>query len=329
MFDKPFHTSNISEFSFLVTGGSGFIGSNIVEYLIKYNAGKVRVIDNLSTGFKNNIATYLASPTFEFLEEDICNYESCLKACDGIDYILHQGALGSVPRSIKNPIDSNKVNVEGTLNIFFAAKEKKVKRIVYASSSSVYGNSKELPKTEDRIGKPLSPYAVTKLANEIYADVFSKTYNMEIIGLRYFNIFGPKQNPAGPYAAVIPLFIDALLNNNSPLIFGDGEQMRDFTFVENAVQANIKALFTENKDALNQVFNIAVSEKTSVNQLFNILKTLTGSSLVSIHKEERVGDIKNSFADISKAKAMLGYNPEVRIEEGLKITLDSFIKNFR
>ena len=242
---------------------------------------------------------------------------------------MHNAALVSIPRSFNNPVATTNVNISGTLNILMAAKEAGVKRIIYASSSSVYGDSTTVPKIEERIGKPLSPYAVSKLTNELYANVFSGNYQMEIIGLRYFNIFGPRQNPSGDYAAVIPLFMNALLNNQSPFIFGDGEQIRDFTFVENVVQANIKALFTENKSALNQVFNIAVGEKTSINQLFSILKSFINPSLEPIYKEARPGEIKNSYADISKAKVLLDYNPEVRIEEGLKITLDSFKKYFK
>lgn len=328
MFNTPFHKNDISNLSFLITGGAGFIGSNIVDYLMKYNAGHVRVLDNLSSGFKENISAYFSSSQFEFIEGDICNIETCMNASKGIDIILHQGALGSVPRSIANPIATNDANINGFLNILWAAKENKVKRVVYASSSSVYGDSIALPKQEEGIGNPLSPYAVTKRCNEIYADVFAKTYNMEIIGLRFFNVFGPKQNPKGPYAAVIPLFIDALMQNKAPIIFGDGEQMRDFTFVENAVQANIKAALTTNAKALNQVFNIAVGHKTSVNDLFNILKEATSSSLSPEYKPERTGDIKNSYADISKAKLLLEYNTAITIEDGLKITFDWFKNNF-
>jgi len=327
MFEKPYHAVDISKYSFLVTGGSGFIGANIVDYLMKYNAGKVRVLDNLSTGFKKNIEAYLSSPSFEFFEEDICNLDVCRKACKDIDFVIHHSAIGSIVRSIEDPIYSNNVNINGTLNMLLASKEANVKRFIYATSSSVFGNSATLPITENEIRKPISPYAITKVANELYADVFSNIYGMEIIGLRYFNIFGPKQNAKSSYSAVIPLFIDAMINNQPIIIYGDGEQERDFTFVENAVQANMKALFTENKKALNEVFNIAVNQKTSVIQLFKTLKNISGYSLDPIFKDKRLGDIRKSYADISKAKLLLDYNPKIHIEEGLKITYDCFIQN--
>ena len=327
MFDKPYHTENLSNYSFLITGGAGFIGSNLVEYLLKYKAGKVRVIDNLITGFQENINQFEANPAFEFIKGDISDYNVALNAVQGIDFVLHQAALGSVPRSIEKPLDTNNHNVNGFLNILFAAKEAKVKRTVYASSSSVYGDSVKLPKKEDEIGRPLSPYAVTKRTDELYADVFARTYDMEIIGLRYFNIFGPKQNPKGPYAAVIPLFIEALLNNKSPNIFGDGEQLRDFTFVENAVQANIKAVFCQDKNAINQIFNIAFGSCVSVNQLFNDIKALIGSDISPVYKPERKGDIRKSFADISKANTFLNYSPEVNISKGIELTIDWFNSN--
>lgn len=324
MYEKIYYTEDLSKYTFLVTGGAGFIGSNIAEYLIKHNAGKVRVIDNLSTGFKQNLRVFMNKPNFEFIHKDICDYDVSLKACDKIDYVLHEAALGSVPRSIISPIDTNNSNVNGFLNILFAAKEQKVKRVVFASSSSVYGDSKILPKKEDITGKPLSPYAVTKLADELYADVFARIYDMEIIGLRYFNIFGPRQNPKGPYAAVIPLFIESLLKKKSPVIYGDGEQLRDFTFIENAVQANIKAVFCKDKNVLNQVFNIAYGQSVSVNQLFKMIKELTGTNINLLFKQERKGDIRESFADIAKARKFLDYNPEIDIKKGLEITLDWF-----
>ncbi|MBI2270954.1 MAG: SDR family oxidoreductase [Bacteroidetes bacterium] len=328
MYKTPFHTNDISKNSFLVTGGAGFIGSNIVEYLLKYNAGKVVVLDNLSTGFEDNIKPYTGSLNFKFIKGDICNPDDCSKACEGINYLFHQAALGSVPRSIKNPLATNEVNVNGFLNMLVAARDKGIKRFVYASSSSVYGDSKQTPKIEENIGNALSPYAVSKRTNELYGNVFALNYNMQIIGLRYFNIFGPRQNPKGEYAAAIPLFMDALLKNQSPYINGDGEQSRDFTFVENAVQANIKAMFTSNKDALGQVYNIAVGEKISVNILFNILKELSGANVNAIHREDRVGDVRNSLADISKAKRLIGYEPKIKMQEGLKITLNWFSKYF-
>src|SRR5690349_9073094 len=257
----------------LVTGGAGFIGSNLVEKLLQDKRVKlVRVLDNLSTGAFDNIKEFIADPAFEFAEGDIRNYSTCEKACNAIDLISHQAALGSVPRSVKDPSTTNEVNITGTLNIFLAAKEKKIKRVVYAASSSTYGDHPGLPKTEDKIGQPLSPYAVTKYVNELYAKVYASAYGLQTIGLRYFNVFGPKQNPAGPYAAVIPLFIKAVLDNEPPTINGDGKQSRDFTFVANAVHANECALFTDNSKAVNEVYNVAVGERTSLNQLFQLIK---------------------------------------------------------
>src|SRR5688572_18714875 len=265
----------------LITGGAGFIGSNLVEHLLqKPGVELVRVLDNLATGNLKNIEVFESDPKFEFVQGDIRDYENCLLACDGIDLISHQAALGSVPRSINDPLTSNEVNITGTLNIFTAAKEKKIKRIVYAASSSTYGDHPGLPKVEDAIGNPLSPYAVTKYVNELYAQVYARVYGLELIGLRYFNVFGPKQNPAGPYAAVIPLFIKAVLDNESPVINGDGETSRDFTFVANAVQANVRALFTENKAAINNIYNVAFGERTTLNELFEMIKGIAGSDLV-------------------------------------------------
>ena len=312
----------------LVTGGAGFIGSNIVEALINDDrVDLVRVIDDLSTGFYKNIAQFESNSKFEFFQADITDYENCLKATDGINRITHQAALGSVPRSIKNPLKTNSVNINGTLNIFTAAKENGIKRVVYAASSSTYGDSQSLPKQEDKIGNPLSPYAVTKLVNELYAKVYGSLYDIELIGLRYFNVFGPKQDPSGAYAAVIPLFMKAIIENKEPTIHGDGTQSRDFTFVKNAVQANIKALFTENKAATNQVFNIAFGERTDLNQLFDILKEITGSELIPNHGAERVGDVKHSLADISKARNYLGYDPEFDVKTGLNIAFEWYKKN--
>ena len=249
----------------LITGGAGFIGSNLAKHLLEMEGvEKVRVLDNLATGYLKNMEEFKDHPKFEFILGDIRNYETCLGACEGMDGIAHQAALGSVPRSINDPLTSNDVNVSGTLNIFTAAKEKGVKRVVYAASSSTYGDHPGLPKVEDKIGNPLSPYAVTKLVNELYAKVYAKTYGMELIGLRYFNVFGPKQNPAGAYAAVIPLFVQSVLNNTPPLINGDGETSRDFTYIENVVQANVLSLFTDNKEAVNEVYNIAFGEQTSL-----------------------------------------------------------------
>ena len=328
MFDKKFFEGEIKNSSFLITGGAGFIGSNIAEYLLKYGAEKVRVLDNLSTGFFENIESFIPFSNFEFINGDIRNLEDCKKACDGIDFVLHQAALGSVPRSIENPIATNGSNIDGFLNMLVAAKDSTVKRFVYASSSSVYGDSPILPKSEDEIGAPLSPYAVTKYVNELYAAVFFKTYRLEVIGLRYFNIFGPRQNPKGAYAAAIPLFMDAILSNKSPYINGDGEQSRDFTFVENAVQANIKSIFTKDTMAIGEVFNIACGDRITINELFQMLKDYSGSSVSAEYREPRAGDIKDSLADISKAKKMLEYSPEFGVKEGLQITLDWFKSKF-
>jgi UDP-N-acetylglucosamine 4-epimerase len=307
----------------LVTGGAGFIGSNIVESLLTdQNIKHVRVLDNLATGSTDNIGGFYTSSRFEFVQADIRDYSACLHACDGIDLITHQAALGSVPRSIDDPLTTNEVNITGTLNVFTAAKEKKVKRIIYAASSSTYGDHVALPKVEDKIGRPLSPYAVTKYVNELYADVFARTYNMEFIGLRYFNVFGPKQNPKGPYAAVIPLFTESLLNGQPPVINGDGKTSRDFTFVANVVQANLLSLFTENRNAVNQVYNIGFGQQTSLLQLVQYLKKITGLDIEPMHAPERAGDVKHSLADISKAKVLLGYDPAVSVEEGLRQTCE-------
>jgi UDP-N-acetylglucosamine 4-epimerase len=307
--------------TFLVTGGAGFIGSHIVEHLISNGAKKVRVLDNLATGSMENISAFSSHINFEFIHGDIRNANDCMKACAGIDFISHQAALGSVPRSIEKPMDTHEVNATGFIQILIAARENKVKRIVYASSSSVYGDADYSPKIENKIGKPLSPYAVSKLVNEQYAAIFSTTYGMQIMGLRYFNIFGPRQNPKGPYAAAIPLFIESLLRGENVYINGSGEQSRDFTYVKNAVQANIKALASENKEAINKVFNIAYGKSISVNEMFNTIKKLIGSEQIPIHREERFGDVKNSMADINAATNLIGFQPEISFEEGIKETL--------
>ncbi|WP_022825841.1 SDR family oxidoreductase [Hymenobacter norwichensis] len=327
MYDIPFHDQPLDNLAFLVTGGAGFIGSNLVEYLLKYGAKEVRVLDNYSNGFRKNVALFEGTPALRVIEGDIRDRQTCIDACKGIDIVLHQAALGSVPRSINDPITTNDVNVGGFVNMLVGAKEAGIKRFVYAASSSTYGDHKALPKVEDRIGKPLSPYAVTKYANELYADVFGKTYGMEIIGLRYFNIFGPRQDPNGAYAAVIPLFIDAVLEGKPPRMNGDGGQTRDFTFVENCVQANIKAALVQNPEAVNQVYNIAVADRTSLNDLFNILKEEAGSDITPEYGPDRPGDIRDSLADITKAENLLGYNPQIRIREGLQQTLEWFKTN--
>jgi UDP-N-acetylglucosamine 4-epimerase len=307
----------------LVTGGAGFIGSNLVESLLKdERVEHVRVLDNLSTGSMDNIEEFLSCTQFEFVKADIRDVSACMDACDGMDLVSHQAALGSVPRSINDPLTTNEVNIGGTLNIFVAAKEKKIRRVVYAASSSTYGDRQGLPKKEEHIGKPLSPYAVTKYVNELYADVFARLYGLEFIGLRYFNVFGSKQNPKGPYAAVIPLFIEALLSAQAPAINGDGTHSRDFTYVSNAVQANMLALFTNNKEAVNQVYNIAYGAQTSLLQLARLLGKISGINIEPIHAPERAGDVKHSFADISKAEKFLGYHPQVSVEDGLRRTLE-------
>lgn len=326
MYTNKYHTNDITNFSFLITGGAGFIGSNIVKYLLKYGAKKVRVLDNLSNGYKNNIEEFLDNPNFEFIEGDIRDLKTCHESMIGIDYVSHQAALGSVPRSIDNPILSNDVNVSGFLNMLVAQKESKtVKRLVYAASSSTYGDSKTLPKVEKVIGKPLSPYAVTKLVNELYADVFHKTYSTEIIGLRYFNVFGPKQSPNGAYAAVIPLFMQALKDGVPPTIHGDGGQTRDFTYVENAVQANIRAFFAEEK-ATNNVYNIAYGERISLNYLWEELSQISGISINPIFGPTRRGDVRDSLADISKASKLMRYDPKFSVKIGLRVTWKYFNK---
>ncbi|MCB0540114.1 MAG: SDR family oxidoreductase [Bacteroidetes bacterium] len=326
LYKNKYHTKSIEDKSFLVTGGAGFIGSHIVAYLMHNDAKKVRVLDNLITGNYSNIQQWENHPNFEFIEGNICHTATCIHAAKDVDYLSHQAALGSVPRSIKNPHRTNEINVAGFLNMMSAAKEHNIKQVVYASSSSVYGDEKTLPKKEDKIGSPLSPYAVSKYTNELYAKVFGTTYGMKIIGLRYFNVFGPNQDPNGPYAAVIPIFIDKLNRGQDVFIDGDGEQTRDFTFVENAVQANIRAMLTDNEKAINQVYNIAYGENYSVNHLYNSIREQLGSSQKAIHRDSRVGDVRNSLADISKAKELLGYNPLFSFNDGLPVTIKSYLK---
>ena len=324
MYSKPHHKQDISNLSFLITGGGGFIGSNLVEYLLKYNAKKVRVLDNFSNGYRENLTEFINNPAFELIEGDIRDLDTCKNAMEGMDYVSHQAALGSVPRSINDPATTNDVNITGFLNMMIALKDSKtVKRMVYAASSSTYGDSKSLPKVEDKIGKPLSPYAVTKYVNELYADVFGTTYNTDVIGLRYFNVFGPKQSPNGAYAAVIPLFMQSLKDNKPSKINGDGEQTRDFTFIDNVVQANVKGFFAS-KEAKNEVFNVACGERITINYLWDSLRVAAGSELKAIYGPPRQGDVRDSLADISKAERLLGYKPQYTVREGLKITWDFF-----
>lgn len=316
----------------LVTGGAGFIGSNLSEELLKRNY-KVRCLDNFATGHFKNIQSLLTNPNFELIVGDIRNVEDCKKAVDGVDYVLHEAALGSVPRSIKDPITSNSVNVNGFLNMLVASRDANVKRFVYAASSSTYGDSKTLPKVEDVIGKPLSPYAITKYVNELYAYVFSNTYGLECIGLRYFNVFGRKQDPNGAYAAVIPLFVKQFMNHESPVINGDGEYSRDFTYIDNVIQMNILAMTTSNSDAINTVYNTAYGERTTLNQLVNSLKENLAkfdSEIGNVqikYGSNRVGDIPHSLASIDKARNLLGYNPEYSLRKGLEEAVKWYWEN--
>ncbi|MFD2823310.1 SDR family oxidoreductase [Lacinutrix iliipiscaria] len=327
MYTNNYHNTDISNLSFLVTGGGGFIGSNIVEYLLKFGAKKVRVLDNFSNGYRENLTEFENHPAFELIEGDIRDLETCKRAMLDVDYVSHQAALGSVPRSINDPATTNDVNISGFLNMMIALKESEtVKRMVYAASSSTYGDSKSLPKVEDKIGNPLSPYAVTKYVNELYANVFGSTYNTDVIGLRYFNVYGPKQSPNGAYAAVIPLFMQALKDDVSPKINGDGEQTRDFTFVDNAVQANIRGFFAS-KDAANQVFNVACGERISVNTLWNNLSAAANKKIPPVYGPPRQGDVRDSLANISKAETLLNYKPQFSVKEGLKVTWDYFMNS--
>ncbi len=321
-----FHNKDLSKLSFLVTGGAGFIGSHIAEYLLKYGAGKVRVLDNMVNGFESNLNILRQYPAFEFIKGDIRNYHDCVDACKGIDHVSHQAALGSVFRSIKEPIYFNEVNVGGFVNMLNAAVESKVKSFVYASSSSVYGDEKTLPKVESKIGNSLSPYAVTKRTDELYAQVFSDVYGIKLMGFRYFNIFGPRQDPDGPYAAVIPLFVKGIMQQLPIYINGDGEQTRDFTFVDNAVEINVKGMLTDNAAAFGKVYNVAVGDSYSVNYLYKLCQEKLESDWPAIYREPREGDIRNSQADISLAKNHLGYNPSKNFEDGLSETIEYFKK---
>lgn len=311
----------------LVTGGAGFIGSNLIAALLERDY-QVVCLDNLSTGSLKNIKEFSSHDHFQFVEGDILDYPLLLKHSKGTYAVSHQAAFGSVPRSIKDPLTTNRVNIEGTLNVFKACVDNEINRVVYAASSSTYGDAAELPKKEEKIGKPLSPYAVTKLVNELYADVFQKTYGLNAIGLRYFNVFGPKQDPNGPYAAVIPLFIKSMLENMPPKINGDGNHSRDFTFVLNAVEANVKALEAPS-EKYNAVYNVACGQRTTLNDLVQYINEIEEKQIVPVYGEEREGDIKHSLADITKAKEDLNYDPKIGIIEGLRLTIDWYknIKN--
>ena len=331
---------NISEIGFkphytiLITGGAGFIGSNLTESLLN-NGNKVICLDNFSTGRKENIDSFLSHPNYSFIEGDIRNLEVCRKACSDVDYVLHQAALGSVPRSINDPITTNEVNVGGFLNMLVAARDEKVKRFIYAASSSTYGDSKNLPKVEDIIGQPLSPYAITKYVNELYAKIFSTTYGLETIGLRYFNVFGRKQDPNGAYAAVIPKFVMQLKKLESPVINGDGSYSRDFTYIDNVIQMNVLAMLTDNEKAVNTVYNVALGNRIDLNNLVALLKKYLSQfnpkimDVNIIYGPSREGDVPHSLASIEKAKKMLGYKPTHNLEEGLKEAVDWYWENLK
>lgn len=315
--------------TFLITGGAGFIGSNLSETLLKNGAAKVRVLDNLSTGLQQNIDRLEAYENFEFIKGDIRDYDTCKAALDGIEYVSHQAALGSVPRSIKDPVTSNNCNITGHLNMLTAAKDSgHIKRFVYAASSSTYGDSKELPKVEGNEGNALSPYAITKLVNELYANIFSDIYGFHTVGLRYFNVFGPHQSPDNPYAAVIPLFMKAAMDGEACTINGDGLTSRDFTYIENAVQANIKAMLNTPDLQSHQVVNIAFGERTTLTELWEYITEAVGVDIPPNYGPERPGDIKHSLADISKARTVIGYDPKVSVRAGLIRTLQWFKKDY-
>ena len=323
---------NLQNKTVLVTGGAGFIGSNLCETLLNNNI-KTVCLDNFSTGKHENVNPFLSNSNFQLIEGDIRILEDCHKACKNVDFVLHQAALGSVPRSINDPITTNDVNVSGFLNMLVAARDAHVKRFVYAASSSTYGDHEALPKVEDVIGKPLSPYAITKYVNELYADIFQKAYGLDTVGLRYFNVFGRRQDPNGAYAAVIPLFVKQFINHESPIINGDGSYSRDFTYIDNVVQMNMLAITTENEEALNTVYNVAYGDRTTLLELTSLLKEHLSAFDESIkkieikHRENRVGDIPHSLASVDKAKKLLNYNPKYNINDGIKEAVNWYWKH--
>ncbi len=316
----------------LVTGGAGFIGSNLVESMLN-EGNSVVCLDNFSTGKRENLKSFMDNPAFRLIEGDIRNYSDCEKAVQGIDYVFHQAALGSVPRSIKDPVTSTDVNIGGYVKMLYAAKEAKVKRFMYAASSSTYGDHPDLPKVEDKIGKPLSPYAITKYVDELFAANFATTYNIEVIGLRYFNVFGRRQDPQGAYAAVIPLFVKKLMQHEPPVINGDGLYSRDFTYIDNVLQANHLAALAQDKSAINQVYNVAHGERTNLNELFELIKQLIAKfdnkalDIKPVYGPNRAGDIPHSLASIEKAKKLLGYNPTHTVREGMTEAINWYRAN--
>lgn len=313
--------SSIKKLNVLVTGGGGFIGSNLTDALLNHEGiNTVRVLDNFATGSRENLKEAYKNPNLEVIEGDIRELDSCMRATAGMDIVCHQAALGSVPRSINDPITTNNVNITGFLNMTVAAQRAGIQKFVYAASSSTYGDSKELPKVEDRIGKPLSPYAVTKFVNELYADVCANLYDMDFIGLRYFNVFGARQSPSGAYAAVIPMFMNAALQNEAPFINGDGSYSRDFTYVKNVVQANINAIFLDTVPKRNEVMNIAFGERTTLIELWDYIAMASKTDLAPIHRENRQGDIPHSLADITKAKRLINYDPKFSVKDGIQET---------
>lgn len=323
-----------AQYKILITGGAGFIGSNLCEHFLK-SGHKVVCLDNFATGHRHNLKDCMENPNFKLIEGDIRTIADCIAAVDGVDYVLHQAALGSVPRSINDPITTNDVNVSGFLNMLTASRDAKVKRFIYAASSSTYGDSEGLPKVEEVIGKPLSPYAITKYVNELYAEIFSKTYGLETIGLRYFNVFGRKQDPNGAYAAVIPKFVMQFMNYESPVINGDGNYSRDFTYIDNVIQMNELAMLSQNPEAVNTVYNTAFGDRNTLNDLTGYLKKYLSeldskiADVEVVYGQNRAGDIPHSLASIAKAKKMLGYDPKYSLQEGLKEAVSWYWSNLK